>query len=299
MQGRAEWARLPSLSRDAVNSRVEWHGTELLEAARRRGRGILVVTLHSGYWELILRAGWLLNRYSKQDTIRARQSLDRALELDPDSVGAHYSLALCHHFELMNGWSADSQHSIDELLRLSRRAVGLDAARPEAQLTLGIAYVLTDQIDRALAAIKYASQLDPNSAQAHAWLGGILALRGSPEEALDHLEEAMRLSPRDPAMWLFLDDAAVASFAGRRYHDAIEWAHRSLQHRGERPRTYTVIAASHGQLGEDEEAKLAATELIRLQPGFEPTQPGPLLTHTDPSFGARLVAGLERAGIAV
>lgn len=49
----AEWARLPSLSRDEILSRVEFDGLERLEKAFARGRGALAVTAHFGAWELI------------------------------------------------------------------------------------------------------------------------------------------------------------------------------------------------------------------------------------------------------
>jgi KDO2-lipid IV(A) lauroyltransferase len=52
----SEWARLPSLDARTIAERVEIHGLEHIEAAYRRGRGVLVATAHYGHWELVLRA---------------------------------------------------------------------------------------------------------------------------------------------------------------------------------------------------------------------------------------------------
>jgi tetratricopeptide (TPR) repeat protein len=163
---------------------------------------------------------------------------------------------------------------------------------------MGVAHLATQELDRALAAWKYATELDPNAARAHAWLGGTLACYGSADAALDHIEAAIQLSPRDPAMWLFLDDGAFAHFVGRRYREAVDWAERSLKHRAERSRPYAVLAASHGLLGEEQAARSAAGELRRLAPDFSASNPGRLLSHdTDPSVATRLAQGLARAGI--
>lgn len=52
----AAWGRLPSLAPGELAARVEWRGTEQLERAWSRGRGVLAVTAHYGFWELILPA---------------------------------------------------------------------------------------------------------------------------------------------------------------------------------------------------------------------------------------------------
>ena len=228
---------------------------------------------------------WHLNRYSKEQYQQGRECLQRALSLDPESVGARSLLAFGTHTALLNGWVDEPAEAIEEIARLARQAVSLDTRDADAQVsTMGIAHLAMQEIDRALAAWKYATELDPNAARAHAWLGGTLAVHGSPDAAIDHVEAAIQLSPRDPAMWLFLDDGAFAHFVGRRYREAIDWAERSLKYRGERPRPYAVVAASHGLLGEEDASRSAAGELRRLAPDFSARNPGRLLSHdADPS----------------
>lgn len=212
--------------------------------------------------------------------------------------GARSLLAFGTHTALLNGWVAEPAEAIDEIARLARQAVSLDPRDADAQVTMGIAHLAGNEIERALAAWKYATELDPNAARAHAWLGGTLAVHGSPDAALDHIDAAIYLSPRDPALWLFLDDGAFAHFAGRRYREAIDWAERSLTQRGERPRPFAVLAASHGLLGEEAAARSAASRLRGLVPHFAVANPGRLLSHdSDPSVATRLAEGLARAGV--
>jgi KDO2-lipid IV(A) lauroyltransferase len=47
---------MPSLSSDEVRARVEVNGIEHLKTGFGQGRGVLVVSAHYGYWEMMLRA---------------------------------------------------------------------------------------------------------------------------------------------------------------------------------------------------------------------------------------------------
>jgi len=52
----AEWARLPSLTREEILDRVEFEGLADFARSFSRGRGVLVASAHYGFWELILPA---------------------------------------------------------------------------------------------------------------------------------------------------------------------------------------------------------------------------------------------------
>jgi adenylate cyclase len=61
------------------------------------------------------------------------------------------------------------------------------------------------QIEEAIDAAETAIALDPNLAGAYGWLGRLYAKAGHPERTAALVEQAMRLSPRDPnsANWLY------------------------------------------------------------------------------------------------
>ncbi len=52
----AAWSRLPALAPEEIRALVSFRGTEHLERAWSRGRGVLAVTAHYGFWELTLPA---------------------------------------------------------------------------------------------------------------------------------------------------------------------------------------------------------------------------------------------------
>ena len=65
--------------------------------------------------------------------------------------------------------------------------------------------------EESLAALRRAVSLNPNSAAAHSHLSRGFAFAGRDREAIEHADVAIRLSPLDPEMALFLGAIAAAS----------------------------------------------------------------------------------------
>jgi Flp pilus assembly protein TadD len=63
---------------------------------------------------------------------------------------------------------------------------------------LGNALIGLGDYDQAVADLRAALQLDPDSFEAHRDLGVVLALRGDREEAIAALRAALRIRPDDP-----------------------------------------------------------------------------------------------------
>jgi tetratricopeptide (TPR) repeat protein len=95
------------------------------------------------------------------------------------------------------------------------------AGRLHAVFTGRRVAIATAVLGRALA-------LNPNAA--HAWSAkeSIHASRNEPEEAIEAIERARRLSPFDPYTWFYAFNIALAHFAARRFEQASEWADRTL-----------------------------------------------------------------------
>jgi adenylate cyclase len=145
-------------------------------------------------------------------------------------------------------------------------------------------------IDRAL-------MLNPNSA--HAWMArGVASLgQNRPDEAIEALERAIRLSPLDPwgaRAFPFL--LATAHFAAGRYEQAIEWADRSLAAQpGYRP-SLVVQVASSVQLGRVVEARVGLSRLVELEPGLTIAR-WKASAPFRPQLLARYAEGLRKAGL--
>jgi adenylate cyclase len=65
-------------------------------------------------------------------------------------------------------------------------------------------YAQQQQYEQAIAEGERAIALDPNNADSYAFHGEVLRFAGRPDDALRMLEQAMRLNPRYPPLYLFL-----------------------------------------------------------------------------------------------
>ncbi len=81
----------------------------------------------------------------------------------------------------------------------------------------------------AMRAAENAIRLNPNLAMAHFGRGHALWHAGRAREAIASLDEAMRLSPRDPAMTGYQASKAIALALLGELDDAVEWSRRAQQ----------------------------------------------------------------------
>jgi tetratricopeptide (TPR) repeat protein len=72
-----------------------------------------------------------------------------------------------------------------------------------------------------------AIELNPSFAAAYAILGHILAYAGRSEETIPLVEKAIRLSPNDPRLFIWLPALACAHYQLQHYHEAVEAGRRA------------------------------------------------------------------------
>jgi len=101
------------------------------------------------------------------------------------------------------------------------------------------------------------------------WLNVSLAYAdlGKPDESIGASREALRLSPRDGRLHVFLDAIAAANLYAGRDADALSWAKQSIAVRPENAAAHAWAAAAAANLGDMATARAALAEFKRLQPG--------------------------------
>ena len=148
------------------------------------------------------------------------RAAERAVEAYPDYAPARGLLASARC--LPRTWagstasracSAGRQHAI--------RAIALDDRDPWGHIALAYWAMMERRTEESIAAFRRAVSLNPNSAAAHSHLSRGFAFAGRDREAIEHGKEAIRLSPLDPEMALFLGAIAVAHYTAGRYDEAI------------------------------------------------------------------------------
>ena len=190
----------------------------------------------------------------------AEPFLARAVELDPG-----YAQASALRAKALLGifWTYPQLNTKDAALESAAKALSLDEGDPWCQAMMG--FVLTHRGQRELAGpyFERAVALNPGDIQIAYLRAWWLARTGRAEEALRHLDLAMRRDPFPPA-W-FWEVRGIACFATRRYDDVIQALGRMI-HRHAWDHAY--VAACHAHLNRAAEARGAAAEVLRADPDF-------------------------------
>jgi adenylate cyclase len=128
--------------------------------------------------------------------------------------------------------------------KLARRAVELDDNDPWAYMALGFLAWVGRQTNEAVRQFRAALDLNPNFAAAHGWVGWTLVVDGQTEQGLEHLEQAMRMSPRDPLNGFFFAGISAGHYLAGRYDEAVNNARQAVQLRPEIMGGHRILCAS-------------------------------------------------------
>jgi adenylate cyclase len=247
-------------------------------------------------WELTLRAGQSFALAGPTDIAEARELTERALLLDGRNSAALSMLAFCLVSEGWWAYSPSPQASIAEGIKAARLALQEDNADADALASLGYGLFAARQFDEGLDVLRQAVALNPNLANGFARYSSALAFCGDYEKAIEALERAIRLSPRDPRLGNWLAQTAVAPFIAGRYQDGISYSRRAVQSNPGFMGGHRVLAANLSAAGEMEEARREVAEMLRIIPEVTVATTR-WLPFRDDEARERYCAALARAGL--
>ena len=193
-----------------------------------------------------------------------------ALAIDPRSTTALGSLAFAQWQHLAFATAVDRAAAWREGMRAADLAIEIDRSSSFAHGMKGLLLAFSvdrDRIDEALACAQLSYELNPHSMVALTSLSFIETVSGEPESAIEHLLEALRLSPRDPQKPSVLLNLAMASGCARRYADGVNYATLGIREAPGLATLYAHLAVNYVGLGEIAKARAALDEATRIAPG--------------------------------
>jgi TolB-like protein len=199
---------------------------------------------------------------------QARGFFEKAMALDPEDVEAMVGLA---RVDAMTGaalmtddWSARLTSAEATLTK----ALSLAPNHAVAHMLLGIVQVVTKRAAQAIAQCEHALALDRNLAPAHAVIGGAKFFLGRGEETEPHINEALRLSPRDifAHRWMAMAGFAKAQLGADA--EAVVWLRRAIDANRNQSIAHFDLAAVLARLGELDEARATVQAGLALDPSF-------------------------------
>jgi TolB-like protein/class 3 adenylate cyclase len=137
-----------------------------------------------------------------------------------------------------------------------------------AHSCLGAVQAMTNRAVQGIAECERALALDRNLAGAYANIGMAKYFIGRAEETEVHINEALRLSPRDTNAHLWMALAGLAKLVLHREEEAVACLRRSIEANRNYPMTHFWLAAVLAHLGRLTEAHAEAQAGLALHPSF-------------------------------
>ncbi len=260
------------------------------KAARKTREQSVNVKAH----EYFLRGRQHLERFTAEDTAKAKEFFEKAIEFDPNHAQALTALGRLHYNE-WNLWGTERDKNLARALELGQKAVEVDETQAGPHLLMSQVYRFLLQKEKSEIELKKALALEPRDADTLAGLADVLRFSGGAEEAVGLLKTAMRLDPFYPAWYEF--HLGHVLFNTGRYEEAITALKRGAERNSNYPAFPLFMAASYAMLGREKEAREAAAEVLRINPRFSIKAYTAYVPFTTKEYLDREVSAFRKAGI--
>jgi len=202
---------------------------------------------------------------SLADSARAAEAtslIERALALDPHSVEAKSVLASRLAVRAAFGLAADLQRAQE----LAEQAVAAAPSYWLAHDARAVVLRMQGRCEEAIVEYQTVFALNPNRVFALDSIARCKLATGSIDEAIPLEEQAIRLSPRDPAIGNFYIRIGQAYLLQSRTDEAIVWLERARAYPSTTPFIQSWLASAYALKGETERAAVELSEAQRLDP---------------------------------
>jgi adenylate cyclase len=242
-----------------------------------------------------LQANELINRLNSDSNALGKQFAEEAIALDPEYASAYMILSGAHVMDVWLGTSKSPKQSIGKAMELSQKAIELDDTFAEAHGFLGFLYSMTRQHDKALAQGEKAVALNPNSAECHYRRGKILTFAGRWEESIAEYERAIRLNPIPPNKYIF--SLGLSYGMTGQYEEAITWCEKAIHQKPNSFLAHFMLTVVYSLSGRNEEARIQAAEVLRIQPKFSLEEQKKKSTYKKETDREKILGALRKAGL--
>jgi adenylate cyclase len=216
--------------------------------------------------------GWALvwqeqqQQRTRENNNAAKALFEQALRIDPNETDALAGDAYAYMLEYTRGWATTGTDYEAKILGQADRAIALAPDNMWAYNVKSLYLTTSQRANEGLSAADAGLAIKPDDPPLRRARGAAEVVLGRYEQAISDVQQAIRLSPRDPriGLWLVtLGDAELGlghlGAAVDEYHKAIDAGWRAYQ-------PYRGLAAAYALEGKMEEATSALAEARRLNP---------------------------------
>jgi adenylate cyclase len=221
--------------------------------------------------DLTMRGLALLNQpMTKASSYEARDLFEQALTLDSANADALAGAAWIDAFDYSQGWSDQGVDLYARAMQRANQALLLNPDQATAHYSKARLIMFKAKPNDAASANEIISEAeaslraDPSFAQAYHPMAVGEMLLGHYEQAISHLEQAARVSPRDSFIGLWHMETGRALMGLGRYDAALQEGLKAIDSGYRQTLGYTALAAFYAAADKMPEAKAALTEAIKF-----------------------------------
>lgn len=243
---------------------------------------------------------WYNKGLNRENLIQARSFYERAVALDPDNLSA---LTAKLNVDQIFASSFLVDDRAERLAAVETTLIKLLAQAPDNAVLHYLMCTVQIQTNRGaegIAECERALALNPNLAHVHAQIGFALFLNGRPEETESHVREAMRASPRDASMYIWIGFIAAAKLYSGADEEAVTGLRRTLEFNRSYGIAHFYLSAALELLGRRNEAQAEVQAGLALNPQFTIRRFRAGAQSDNPIFleqRERIIQAMQKAGV--
>jgi TolB-like protein/Flp pilus assembly protein TadD len=246
-----------------------------------------------------------LKPYSRENQAEQISLFEHALALDPQSVEAQIRLANALVRRVLNGTTGEATGDLRRAEGLVGQALAAKSRSAYGHFVKGFVLHAQNRWQEAVPEFETALALDRNMVGALHELGASKVFTGSIDEVIPLVEQAIRLSPRDPDIGLRYFLIGTVHLLQSRTDEAIVWLEKARSAMPASPLNHSWLASAYALNGETEPAAAELAEAWKLDGGDLFSSIAHLKAHRWRSWGPKIralfeatyFAGLRKAGI--
>lgn len=229
------------------------------------------------------------------DHLRSRIALERAVDTQPAYADAWACLAHVYLEEYISAYNPQPR-PLERALSAARKAIDLDSTSSLAWYALAVTQYFHKDLGAFRAARDRAIELNPRDTQTLAMLGILTSYSGNWDQGVQLSKRAMELNRDHPGWYRF--STFFNEYRQFNYEAALAIALRinTPDYWGDG----LARTLAHAQLGNENAARAAATDILAVWPNFETEYPGMGLVgwlYEQPGLIEHIIDGLEKAGL--